>query len=111
MAKLPHGERASIDDRKIIAYLLNPSHRFGGAKAVFFERFGFTLDDWQGLREALLLHARENEVVSSEEQLHGEMYEVVGPLRSPDGRNPTVLVAWMIRHGEDSPRLVTAVPA
>ncbi|MBV1695376.1 MAG: hypothetical protein KGP27_13030 [Hyphomicrobiales bacterium] len=111
MAKLPNIEQAVIDERKITAYLLDRSHRFGGPKARFFESFGFTVDRWIWLRDALLAHARVNDITSSYRGRHGQVYEVVGALPTPDGRNPTVLVVWMIRHGEDQPRLVTAMPS
>jgi filamentous hemagglutinin len=111
MATLPNVDRAIIDERKLTGYLLNRAHRFGGGKAAFFERFGFTAGDWKTLRDALIAHARDNEVGNSDTRRHGQIYEITGPLATPDGRNPTVLVAWMIRHGETEPRLVTAVPA
>lgn len=111
MATLPSADRAIIDERKITGYLLNPSHRFGGAKATFLERFGFTASEWKILCDALLQHARDNQITSHTVRRHGHVYEVTGPLPSPDGRNPTVLVAWIIRHGETQPRLVTAVRA
>jgi hypothetical protein len=45
-----HVERSKIED-----YLLHPVK--GRGKAAFFEAFGFSLADWQGLRDALLEHA------------------------------------------------------
>lgn len=111
MAKLPNADRAIVPERKITAYLLCHTHPNGGPKAVFFERFGFRSTEWERLRDALLVHARNHEVDRSFPTRFGTMYEVAGPLTSPDGRNPSVLVAWIIWHGEDVPRLVTAVPA
>jgi len=111
MAKLPNIDRAIIEDRKITHYLLNQAHRFGGPKAVFFERFGFSSDNWRLLRDALLDHARENDVANTYPGRYGQVYEVIGSIETPDGRNPTILVAWMIRHDEEAPRLVTAVPS
>lgn len=107
MAKLPNAEQAIIDARKITAYLLNRAHPFGGAKAAFLEHFGFTAENW----EALLAHAGDHEIAHQYEARHGQTFEIVGPLATPDGRNPTVRVVWMIRSGETYPRLVTSVPS
>ena len=111
MAKLPGSESAIIDERKITAYLLNRQHPLGGPKAAFFESFGFFADDWRLLRDALAAHARDNDIARSHHARHGVVFEIVGPLPAPDGRAPMVLVAWMIRNGEELPRLVTAVPS
>lgn len=111
MSKLLNADAAYIDERKITAYLLSASHSSGRHKARFFESFGFTLAEWQRLRDSLLAHALTNDAVPSADTAFGPTFEVTGPLSSPDGRNPHVLVAWMIRNGEDFPRFVTAVPS
>lgn len=111
MAELPNIDHAMVEERKITAYLLDGRHTLGGAKAVFFERFGFSAADWMRFRDAVLAHARDNDVHHSYDARHGRVYDIVGPLTSPDGRNPLVLVVWMIRSGEDRPRLVTVVPS
>ena len=113
MARLPNVDRAVVDPRKITRYLLDPTHVQGGAgKSGFFMSFGFRRDRWELLRDALTHQARLHDLVAGPRATpHGEIYEIVGPLESPDGRNPFVLVAWMIRRGEDFPRFVTAIPA
>jgi hypothetical protein len=111
MAKLPNIEQALVEDAKLTAYLLNPAHPRGAAKARFLMSFGFTASEWRRLRDAIIEHARDNEIAHSYPGRYGQVYEVDGPLLSPDGRNPTVLIAWMIRWSEDQPRLVTAVPS
>jgi hypothetical protein len=111
MPKLPNFEQAIIPDAKLTVYLLNQSHPLGGPKAEFFRRFGFTIDNLSEFRDALLKHASDLDVHSRRSERHGEIYEIVGPLESPDGRNPTVLIAWMIRYGENQPRLITVVPS
>jgi len=111
MAKLHNAEQAIIDEPKITAYLLNRAHPFGGAKAAFFERFGFVHENWHALRDALLSHADDHEIAHQYEARHGQIFEIIGPLATPDGRNPTVRVVWMVRKGEAYPRLVTAVPS
>jgi hypothetical protein len=43
--KLPNSDRATIDDRKLIDYVLSPEHPIGRFKAAFFRRHGFTMDN------------------------------------------------------------------
>ena len=83
--KLPDAELATVPERKVTHYLLNPGHPAGGSKAWFFLRFGFTVAEWQILAEALLRHARENEVVETEQTPHGRRYVVEGRLIAPGG--------------------------
>lgn len=111
MPLVPNAHLARIDERKVTQYLFSRTHRHGGAKAMFFESFGFILSDTQPFRDAILAHAAAYQVTSSYPTSFGQVYEVVGPLDTPDGRNPTVLVVWMIRTGEQAPRLVTVVPS
>ena len=69
--KLPNVHLATVPEKKITDYLLNPGHPAGGSKAAFFLRFGFSETRWQDLADALLRHARENEVVAGERTRHG----------------------------------------
>ena len=108
--KLPNVQSATVPERKVTHYLLNPAHPAGGSKAWFFLRFGFTVADWQRLAEALLRHAQENEVVKTEQTPHGVRYVVDGPLTAPDGTRLNVRTAWFINPGSDAPRFVTAHP-
>jgi hypothetical protein len=107
---LPNAQSAIVPERKITHYLLNPAHPVGGSKAVFFLRFGFTAAEWQRLAEALLRHARENEVVAMEETAHGHRYIVDGPLTAPDGSCLNIRSAWYINPDGGAPRFVTAYP-
>ena len=108
--KLPNCELATVPEEKITRYLLNPAHPAGGSKAVFFLRFGFKIEEWRLLAEALLRHARENEAVESEETRHGIRYAVDGPLLAPGGAVLNVRAAWYIDPGSVAPRFVTAHP-
>jgi len=51
---LPNADRAVVEDAKVRDYLLSPSHPVGRFKSVFFIALGFSLDQWQILRDALL---------------------------------------------------------
>ncbi len=108
--KLPNAHLATVPEKKITRYLLNPAHPAGGSKAAFFLRFGFTGTDWHYLADALLRHARENDVVATERTAHGMRYAVDGKLLAPDGTALNVRSAWYIHPGSRGPRFVTAHP-
>jgi hypothetical protein len=77
--KLPYAHLATVHERKLTEYLLNPAHVAGGSKASFFLQFGFTVTKWQQLADALLNHARENEVVTADETPYGQRFVIDGP--------------------------------
>jgi hypothetical protein len=108
--KLPDAGLATVPERKITHYLLNPAHPAGGSKAVFFQRFGYTASHWQILAEDLMRHARENEIVAMEAGHYGTRYAVDGFLTAPDGTRLNIRSAWFIDQGTQEPRFVTAHP-
>jgi hypothetical protein len=110
MDRLPGGELAVVPERKLTAYLLATEHRRGGPKARFLLRFGFRREAWQELETALLRHAVDGTVTERQPEIHGVMYAVDGPLRTPDGRDPLFRTVWIVEWGQQAPRLVTAYP-
>ena len=108
--RLPNAHLARVPEPKVTRYLLNPAHPAGGSKAVFFLRFGFTVAEWSRFADALLRHARENEVVETGETRHGTRYAIDGPLAAPDGTVLHIRSAWFIDPGSEVPRFVTAHP-
>ena len=108
--RLPNVDQAIVGKAKIADYLLSPSHPRGRHKARFFESFGFGRDECDGLVDALLLHARSNEVVRTETSRFGMRYVIDGPIRSPDGRSPTIRAVWFISSNASEPYFVTAYP-
>jgi hypothetical protein len=108
--KLPHAESAVVEQEKICGYLLNAKHQYGASKAKFFAEFGFTLESWEVLAEALREHGQRHEVSKEKETGFGSRYEVDGELTAPDGRRPRVRTVWQVDQGETAPRLITAHP-
>jgi hypothetical protein len=108
--KLPNAQMATVAERKITGYLLNPAHPAGGSKAHFFLRFGFSAAAWREMAEALVRHAQQNEVAETEETRHGTRYVVDGLLQAPGGRVLNIRCAWYIDRGSETPRFVTAHP-
>ena len=71
---------------------------------------GFTFASPDILRQALYVHAAANDIEAQRDTAFGTVFEVRGPLPSPDGRNPVVVAVWMIEHSALYPRVVTLVP-
>lgn len=69
-----------------------------------------TRRSWRRLASALRQHASLHDVVSAENTEYGVKYRIVGALPTPDERNPTVRTLWIVLHGDDVPRFITAVP-
>src|SRR5947209_882946 len=106
MPRLPHLDRAIVPEAKIVNYLLSASHSGGRAKARFLKAFGFSVQDWHLLREAIIAHASVNDVTNSHRSQFGTRYEIDGPLPTPEGRTPIVRVVWFVEPQENVPRLV-----
>ena len=104
--KLPNGERADLGV-KLEEYVLNPLHPDGRHKARVFAALGITLTDRSVLRQAILDAATSsNDVETRGDNGHGEVFVLRFQL-STESRSATVLTAWIVRHGEDFPRLTT----
>jgi len=108
--KLPNSEHASVVREKLTDYLFCVSHPDGGSKAEFFAKFGFRVEDWEVLAEALRRHGARYEVVNTVDSAYGTRYAGDGPLETPDGRTPLVRTVWIIEKGSAGPRLITAHP-
>ena len=108
---LPNADRAVVKPAKVRDYLLSPEHPIGRFKAAFFRAVGYTADQWEVLRIDLQAIAQSGDAVASEAGPFGQKFEVRATLTSPSGRTAQVTTVWIVRTGEDTPRLVTAFPA
>lgn len=68
---LPNGDRAYVDRIKILDYLLSLSHPDGRSKAEFFMRFGFKVEEWRLLADALCEVGNSNPVINAVESPYG----------------------------------------
>ena len=106
--KLPNGVRAVVDIEKLRDYCLSAQHPEGRHKArVFLSALGVTSADAERLREVLMSAA----ATSNEISMTGA--DKVGCRYSFDlvvtwgSREALVRSAWIIKTGEDFPRLVS----
>jgi len=108
--KLPNYDKSTVPRTKVTDYLLSLSHYDGRGKARFFASFGFSLESWQILAEALRRHPADHEVTRIESSSFGTRYVIEGIISTPDGRAPFIRTVWFIETGEQIPRFVTAYP-
>jgi hypothetical protein len=105
--KLPNGEKADLGT-KLEDYVLNPAHPEGRHKAHVFESvLGIRREHAAQLRKALLdAAARSDAAVPKGDNGFGMVFVLTFSLQTEKGSG-NVLSAWIIRHGEDFPRLTT----
>jgi len=108
---LPNGHRAELGT-KLEDYVLNPAHGEGRHKARVFESaLGITLANADLLRDALRDAAAHSDAVAAKgDNGFGEVYVVRFSMRTARGA-ATVLSAWIVRNGEDFPRLTSCYVA
>ena len=105
--QLPYGDRAIIEQRKIMDYSLSPDHDDGKHKArLFRELVGLTRDHATLLLDALKEAAMAGEAVSGRLDRYGQRYVIDFEFVEPTGQ-AMIRSAWVIRPGETAPRLVT----
>ena len=105
--KLPHGDQAVIDPRKLTEYSLNTQHEDGKDKAYLFDTLlGLNSDNFTLLLDALQVAASTGEATPGKLDRYGQRFVVDFEFLGPAG-NATVRSAWIIRQGETVPRLVT----
>jgi hypothetical protein len=105
--KLPNADRAFVDIAKLSEYSLNAEHKEGKHKArVFAAALNLELDDATWLRELLLRVARNEECRLGRKTEYGQRYLIDFDL-AHEQRSARVRSVWIIRRGEDFPRLVT----
>jgi len=108
--KLPNGDRAILDRRKLQDYCLSTTHRYGRHKAKLFDdALGITTAEIDLLHTALLTAARENDATATRKNEFGQFYEIefkmAGPRKTAD-----ILSVWIILTDDQFPRLVTCYP-
>ena len=69
--QLPNSDVAIVSEEKIVGYLLNSLHPDGVPKARFFDLFGFKVDEWEVLADALKLLGERSPVVETVDSVHG----------------------------------------
>ena len=105
--RLPNAERAVVDTEKLRGYCLNTEHPRGRHKArVFLSVLGLAASDTQRLCKALLRAAVAEDAVLTETDEYGRRYQMDFELINGN-RKARVRSSWIVRHGEDFPRMTS----
>src|ERR1043166_7825376 len=110
--KLPNAENAVVDIEKLRDYCLNVNHEEGKHKARRFrEKLGLTANDAERLRQVILDAILRIDAKEQTPSQYGKRVMVEFELSWPEGKfilsTALVRTAWIIRNGEDFPRLTT----
>jgi hypothetical protein len=104
---MPNADRAFIDFRKLSRYILDPNHPVGGHKAaVFRSALGLTLEDASALSDLILQAASSGEARLGRLDEFGQRYVIDFRVSTAIG-SAWLRAAWIVRSGEDFPRLTT----
>jgi hypothetical protein len=107
MNSLPNFKNATIDQRKITDYALNPDHPIGGHKARKIKAaLGFDLSNAAEFSAQILKQLPTGAVIAGKLDKHGQRYTVDVELTGPTGKS-IVRTAWIIEKEGLPPRLVT----
>lgn len=103
---IPKADRAIIAVEKLTAYLLNPSHKRGGAKARLLLSLGYRADAPHVLESR---HLSLNATRTSQGP-YGVAYQIDGPITTPNGSIVRFCSIWQIDTGSEMPRFITMYP-
>jgi hypothetical protein len=106
---LPNAGTATVEEAKVRDYLLNSGHPRNGGKFAYFNAFGFAVEQWVIMRDALIDHAAANHIARTSQSPYGIKHTVRCSIQTPDRRNPCITTVWIIE-GNRAPRLVTCYP-
>jgi len=104
--KLPNGERAIVDIRKLQEYCLNSQHTRGRHKSRVFASVGIREDDAEELKTALLAIASSAEARFGLANPYGQRYILDFDFVRQD-RTIRIRSTWIVRTGEQLPRLTS----
>lgn len=105
--KLPNPGRAVVELKKLRDYCLSSSHPRGRHKArVFARKLGLTAADAELVRASLLAAAMGVNATPGRQDAYGARYMLDFTMVGPGGAG-TIRSHWIVRRGEDFPRLTS----
>jgi hypothetical protein len=108
--RLPGGDRAQIDPRKLYGYLLSPTHQIGRFKARFFAALGHDAERWRELDADLRAQHLTQDAIPGESLRDGQLFTISAILKGRNGEAAFVRSVWFVPSDGSPPRFVTAYP-
>ena len=108
--KVPNADRAVIAADKLTGYVLNVSHKRGGPQARLLLSVGYPSDNPQSLESDLRIQHLSLNVTRTHQSAYGVVYEIEGPITTPNGRTVRFCSVWQVDTGSEVPRFITMYP-
>jgi len=99
---------ALISDEKLTKYLLASRKR--NDKSGWLAQAGYRLETWPILRRDLVQQVLPNDASFVERTEYGEVYEIVGRLKGPNGKILPVRTIWMVENATKTTKFITMYP-
>lgn len=107
MPLLPNAEFAFVPVEKLVNYVLNMEHPVGKHKAKVFEAvLGITTEDADFLSDKILEAILVHDAIPTRKDEFGQRYQIEFELIR-EGRQATIVTAWILEPLEFSPRLTS----
>jgi hypothetical protein len=105
--RLPNADQSVVDIRKLKDYCLDRLHPRGKHKARVFEHaLGLTKENAEELRDEILKRVPHEEALIGEEDDYGRRF-VVDFEYIRQGRRARIRTCWILKTGENAPRLTS----
>ena len=108
--KIQNIDRAVVSPDKIKNYLLSLSHPVGRFKAIYFNKLGYSLDNWEILVDAFIDILHNNKPKKLIKTDFGVKYEVSGKINGKQNKKYKIITVWIIIKGTNYPKFITAYP-
>jgi hypothetical protein len=99
---------ALISDEKLTKYLLAPRKR--NDKSMWLAQAGYQLETWSILRHDLIRQILPHDASLVECTPYGEVYEIRGELKGPNGKVLPVCTIWMVESATQATKFITMYP-
>lgn len=107
---IPNADLAIIAVNKLTGYLLNASHRRGGAKARLLISLGYQATVPERLAADLREQHLSLDATRTSLNEYGVSYRIEGEIVTPCRRSVRFCSIWQVDTGTDRPRFITMYP-
>jgi hypothetical protein len=101
---------AVIAAEKLRDYILSPVHPDGCGKADYLAKLGYSQANWKRLAFDLRVQVLSHPATPARVSPYGRKYEILAPLKGPNGKTAWIRTIWIVLKGQQRARLVTVLP-